>query len=114
MHFGVLRHFPVVAAIAACLAAAPALAEDPSFALIIKDHKFEPTELVVPAGAKIRLVVKNQDSTPEEFESSSLKREKVIPGGKEAVITIGPLKQGSYEFWGDFNKQSARGKLVAQ
>jgi hypothetical protein len=96
------------------LAAAPAFADDPSFNITIKDHKFEPAELAVPANKKVALVVKNLDSTPEEFESKELRREKVIPGGQEATIYVGPLKPGRYEFFGEFNPKTARGHLVVK
>ena len=63
-----------------------AAAADPELLLVIKNHRFEPTELKVPAGQRVKLTVHNQDSTPEEFESHKLNREKVIPGGAKAVI----------------------------
>ncbi len=92
----------------------PAAAQEPTFTLTIRDHKFDPAELDVPAGAKIKLIVKNADPTPEEFESTELRREKVIPGGQEGIVFVGPLKPGRYEFFGDFNPKSARGHLIAK
>jgi hypothetical protein len=93
----------------------PARADDePTFTLTIKDHRFEPTQLDVPAGVKIKLLVKNADATPEEFESIELRREKVIAGGQEAIIFVGPLKPGVYGFFGDFNPKTARGQIVAK
>ena len=93
----------------------PVLAQDKlEFALIIKNHRFEPTEIVVPAGKKVTLIVHNQDATPEEFESHSLKREKVIAGGGKASIFIGPLKPGRYEFVGEYNEKTARGAIIAK
>jgi len=91
-----------------------ALAQDPSFTITIKDHRFDPSEIQVPAGKKIRLIVKNLDPTPEEFESSDLKREKVIPGKSEATIVIGPLKPGTYKFVGEFHESTAKGSIVAK
>lgn len=82
--------------------------------LVIKDHKFEPAELKVPAGQKVRILVHNQDKTPEEFESTSLKREKVIPGGAKVPVLVGPLKAGRYEFVGEFHEATARGVLIAE
>jgi hypothetical protein len=102
---------------AALLSIAPlfgAAADTPSFSLTIRNHRFEPAELVVPADQKIELRVINQDPTPEEFESSELHREKVVPGGKQISVFIGPLKPGSYEFFGDFNPATARGHIVAK
>jgi hypothetical protein len=89
-------------------------AQEATFALVIKDHKFQPTEIEIPAGQKIALTVKNNDPTPEEFESAELRREKVIPGGEQIIVYIGPLKPGRYEFFGDFNPTTARGHIVAK
>ncbi len=82
--------------------------------LTIKDHRFSPTELTVPAGKKFRIVVDNQDATAEEFESKALRVEKVIPGKKKATINLGPLKPGSYAFVGEFHESTAKGTLVAK
>jgi len=85
-----------------------------AYTLTIREHRFEPAELEVPAGKKIKLVVKNEDSTPEEFESRSLKREKVIPGKSQATVSIGPLDPGTYDFFGEFHEESAKGRIVAK
>jgi len=100
--------------IALALSVSLAHAEDLRFSISIKDHKFEPASLNVPAGKKFKLVVKNMDSSAEEFESDDLHREKIIGGGKEATINIGPLKAGTYKFFGEFNPKTAQGTLVAQ
>lgn len=104
----------VLAAIALPLLLSPAAAEDATAALTIKNHRFEPAELTVPANKRVRLTVKNMDSTPEEFESHELSREKVIPGGAQAVILIGPLKPGTYKFYGEFHEDTAQGRIVAK
>ena len=91
----------------------PVVAED-SYGLTIKDHKFVPDTLEVPANARIKLVVKNEDATPEEFDSDNLHREKVVPAGAEAIIYIGPLKPGTYEFKGEYHQDTAKGRVVAK
>lgn len=93
---------------------APVQAAEPEALLVIKNHRFEPEELKVPAGKRVKLVVHNQDSTPEEFESHSLNREKVVPGGAKATIFIGPLKPGRYAFVGEYNETTAKGTIVAE
>ena len=108
------RWFPALIVAAAAALGTSARAQDISFSLTIKDHRFEPTELQVPAGRKFKLLVKNLDATPEEFDSSDLRREKVIPGKSEATILIGPLKPGSYKFIGEFHEATAKGTLVAK
>jgi plastocyanin len=91
-----------------------ARAADTEVQLVIKNHRFEPAELKVPVGQRVKLIVHNQDSTPEEFESHSLNREKVIPAGAKATIFIGPLKAGRYNFFGEYNEATAKGIVIAE
>ena len=94
--------------------AALAADEVPEISLVIKDHRFTPELVKVPAGKKVKLVVDNQDATPEEFDSRELNREKVIPGKSKLNIFIGPLKPGKYAFIGEFNQATANGVVVAE
>lgn len=89
-------------------------AEVPEFTIEIRDHLFFPSTLDVPANTKIKLIVVNKDTTPEEFESYELNREKVIMGGARATIFIGPLKPGEYPFFGEFNPKTAQGLIRVQ
>lgn len=84
------------------------------YSLLIKEHRFQPAELTVPAGTKVKLLVENLDSTPEEFESHGLNREKIISGNSKATIYIGPLAPGRYTFEGEFNAKTAQGVIIAQ
>lgn len=104
----------LLAALSLSLLAALAAAAEPELQIVIKNHRFEPVELKVPAGQRIKLVVHNQDATPEEFESHSLNREKVIPAGAKATIFIGPLKPGRYDFFGEYNEATAKGAVIAE
>lgn len=103
-----------VFALCVCLSAWSVQAADTELSLVIKNHRFEPAELKVQANQRVRLTVHNQDSTPEEFESHALNREKVIPAGAKAVIFIGPLKPGRYEFEGEFNASTAQGVVIVE
>ena len=78
----------------------------------IKNHKFEPEIITAPPMKKIKIHVANHDSTPEEFESLSLKREKLIPPKSTSVIVLAPLKQGEYNFFGEFHQDTAKGKII--
>jgi len=100
--------------LAACLLPLTALAATPEVTLTIKDHRFSPVEVHVPAGKRIKLIVENRDRTPEEFESYDLNREKIIPGGSKGVIYIGPLDAGRHPFFGDFHKDTAKGAVIAE
>lgn len=91
-----------------------AAAEVPEILLEIRDHLFFPSIIEIPTGVKVRLVIDNQDSTPEEFESYPLNREKVISGNSRTVVFIGPLPPGEYPFFGEFYPKTAQGKVVVK
>ena len=89
-------------------------AEIPEFTLVIKNHVFSPSDITIPADTKVKLIVDNQDATPEEFESHELNREKVIPGNSQAKIFVGPLNAGTYPFYGEFNQPTAHGSIIVK
>ena len=93
---------------------APAAAQETTVRLTIKGHRFEPAEVKVPAGKPITLLVRNADPTPEEFESKTLRVEKVIAGNNEATIRLRALQPGRYRFYGEFNEATAQGALVVE
>jgi hypothetical protein len=109
-----LLHQICAAAVGYGLLVAPVRAETPEFTLVIESHRFTPAELTVPAGQKIKLLVENRDPTPEEFESYDFNREKIVPGKGRITLFVGPLKPGRYEFFGEFNPDTARGFIVAK
>ena len=94
--------------------AAPVGAQEPvNLAISIKNHRFQPAEIQAPANVPIVLHVKNLDPTPMEFESVTLRVEKVVTGNGESVIRLRPLAPGRYNFFDDFNQQ-ANGVLVVK
>jgi hypothetical protein len=82
--------------------------------ITIRGHKFEPSELHVPAGKRIVLTVINTDPLSEEFDSPALKAEKVIAGSSQAIVRIAPLKPGTYEFVGEYHEETAKGRVIAE
>ena len=96
------------------LLAAPASAQTPvNLTVTVKDHKFQPAELAAPANVPIMLRVKNLDAKPMEFESVSLRVEKVVTPNSEGIIRIRPLAPGRYTFFDDFNPDTT-GVLVVK
>jgi hypothetical protein len=106
------RMFGSLATVILSLWAGQALAGPPEFEIEIRNHLFQPDTLIVPANTKVKLIIYNRDPTPEEFESYELNREKVILGGRKAIVFIGPLEPGEYPFFGEFNPQTALGSIV--
>lgn len=97
------------------LAGGAARADEPlTIALTIKDHRFEPAEIHVPAGKPTILVITNEDGTAEEFDSTALKTEKVIAGGTRGSVRLRPLGPGRYPFMGEFHADTAQGVVIAE
>lgn len=109
-----MRRVIVAIGLVAILAMGAAAARADDYVLTIKDHRFNPTEIKVPANKRVQIMVINDDPTPEEFESHEMKVEKVIPGKSKGVVRIGPLKPGRYPFFGEFHEATAKGTVVAE
>jgi hypothetical protein len=90
----------------------PAPATD-AFTLTLKEHQFAPTELQVPANERFRIEVENRDLTPAEFESTDLHVEKIVVGGGKIIVSVGPLRPGTYRFFDDYNPDTTKGTIVA-
>lgn len=86
----------------------------PEHTLVIQDHRFTPSEITIPAGSKVRIIIDNRDASSEEFDSDSLGREKVVAGKSRGAVVIGPLKPGRYPFMGEFHAQTAQGAVIVQ
>lgn len=96
------------------LASTTFAADLPEYTLVLKDHAYQPGELKVPAGVKFRLIVRNEDATAEEFESTDFNREKVVMPHSSGSLYVGPLKAGDYRFFGDFHPDTAKGRLIVE
>jgi Cupredoxin-like domain len=84
-----------------------------TLSISVKNHRFQPAELHAPANVPVTLRLKNLDPTPMEFESVSLRVEKVVTGNGEGIIRLRPLSPGSYNFFDDFH-QETNGKLIVR
>lgn len=84
------------------------------YKIIIRNHRFVPSEITVPAKTKVKLIIINEDASPEEFESHELNREKIVTGKGRITVFIGPLKAGRYPFFGEFNMKTAQGVVIAK
>lgn len=88
--------------------------ELPSFQLTAKDGKLIPNRLEVPAGKKLKLLLKNEGPGPEEFESASPRLEKVLAPGANSFVVVQPLQPGTYRIFGEFHADTAECLLIAK
>ena len=89
-----------------------AIAEPLFIELKLQNHLFTPEVLNLPANQPITLIIHNKDQTAEEFESHDLSREKLLLPKSSTKIFLGPLKPGIYSFFGEFNSNTAIGKIL--
>ena len=109
-----MRRFFIVLGTVAAMTAGVADARADDYVVTIKDHRFSPAEIKVPANQRVTITVVNEDATPEEFESNPMKVEKVIAGKSKGTVRIGPLKPGRYPFIGEYNEATAKGTVIAE
>ena len=108
-----LRRLALAAVLAVASAASASASASEPVRLVIKDHRFTPGEVTVPANERFRLEVENQDATPAELESTDLRVEKVVTPGGKITVMAGPLKPGVYTFVDEYHSDTARGTLTA-
>jgi cupredoxin-like protein len=87
---------------------------DEPFAIHARGGRFEPAELVVPAGTAFKVLVTNEEKAPIEWESFELHRERVIQPGDTITVYIPALSAGSYKFFDDFHRDTPEGQIVAK
>ena len=100
----------------ACLASAVSVqaADILTFKLDMQDGKFNPARIEVPAGQRIKIEIRNIGKSAAEFESTELRKEKVLAPGADSFIVIAPLRPGEYKFFDDFHLNMPQGVIVAK
>jgi hypothetical protein len=112
---GMLAVGAIIVAVILVALAPGAWAEDAATVrLSLKDHRFQPAEARAPAGKPITIVISNLDPTPAEFESKTLRVEKVVAGGGTITVQIRPLAAGRYRFFDDYHEDTTEGFLIVQ
>ena len=95
-----------------CFLSAKAFSEELTIEITLQDHVFLPDEIHIPKDKKIVLLINNMDSTVEEFDSPSLRREKILRSNSVTKVVLGQLASGKYEFVGEFHAETAKGILI--
>ena len=102
-------------AVGLCAFTAAAQAQQPTeIQLNYKDKKFDPAEITAAANTPIVIKLKNLDAKAMEFESKTLRIEKVVAGNSDATVNVRAQKPGRYEFFDEYNEKVARGALVVK
>jgi heme/copper-type cytochrome/quinol oxidase subunit 2 len=103
-----------VLALGLCAAPAARSEDATTVQVALKDHRFIPAELAAPANKPVVVEVTNQDPTPAEFESKTLRVEKVVAAGGKISVRIRALPPGRYRFYDDYHEDTTEGFLVVR
>jgi plastocyanin len=96
-------------------AGTPARADQvPTFDVVAKEGRLEPARLEVPAGQRIKFVIRNQGKTPIEFENAAMRIEKVLAPGASSFVILPKLKPGEYTFVDEFHEDTAKMTVIAK
>jgi plastocyanin len=82
--------------------------------LVLEHNRFTPEVIKVKAKTAVVLVIENKDNAVEEFDSTALRVERLIPAGKTVRIRLPGLPAGTYEFIGEYHESTAQGRVVAE
>ena len=105
----------MLATVALLLSPAQARAADLlTYTVVAKGGKLIPDKLDVPAGVRIKIVIRNEGHDAIEFESLRLRKEKVLAPGAESFLVIAPLKPGEYEFFDEFHPDTGRCLIIVK
>jgi plastocyanin len=77
------------------LAVTAAQAADTAVTLTINNHRFTPAEIHVKANTPTTVTLINNDSATEEFDSTSLKIEKVVAGHTTGTMRWRPFSHNA-------------------
>ncbi|MCK6420040.1 MAG: cupredoxin domain-containing protein [Aquabacterium sp.] len=86
----------------------------PTFEVVARDGRLSPPRLEVPAGSRIKLVIKNDGKSPIEFENLAMRVEKVLAPGGTSFVVLPRLKPGEYEFIDEFHMDTGKMTVVAR
>lgn len=114
MTVSLIRAAALCAALALSFAATARADDSVTVKVSLKDHKFVPAEPTAPAGKTVTIEVSNLDTTPAEFESKTLRVEKVVPAGGTVTVKVRALTAGRYRFFDDYHEDTTEGFLVVQ
>lgn len=85
----------------------------PAWTITIRDGVFTPQRIDVPAGQRIKLILRNEGPGPLEFENAELFVEKILAPNAESFVVV-KLPPGEHLFVDEFNIASGEILIVAR
>lgn len=108
-----MRRLFAVTLVSVFALAGSAFAQEP-IEVHLKNHRFTPNVIKVKANQTNVIMLHNDDDTADEFDSTSLKVEKVVPGHQKGAVRLRPLPPGKYPFMGEFHSATAQGMVISE
>jgi hypothetical protein len=109
-----MTHFKMKSLMLALLMIATPVLADDAIEVHLKNHKFSPSVIKVKANKPAMIILYNDDDSADEFDSSALKIERVVPGHNKGNIRLRALAPGKYPFMGEYHADTAQGVVIAE
>ncbi len=85
-----------------------------TYEIVLKDHRFKPSEIHVPNGKPFFVLVTNANDAPDEFEMLIPALEKTLQPGQQGKVKIKPLGPGRFPFFGEADPDNEQGAFISE
>lgn len=80
--------------------------------LTLKDYRFTPETLTIPANQRVKVELSNEDANGDDFESKDLHVDKEVQAMSYVSFFVGPLAPGRYAFQAEKSAATAHGTII--
>lgn len=85
-----------------------------SYTITLSKGRISPAALEVPAGKRIKLVLRNEGPGPCEFENLDMHIEKILAPGAQSFVVLSSMRAGTYRFIDEFHPDAGGMSLIVK
>lgn len=85
-----------------------------SYTITLRNGRISPAALEVPAGKRIKLVLRNEGPGPSEFENLDMHIEKILAPGAQSFVVLASMRAGTYRFIDEFHPDAGGLNLIVK
>jgi len=73
---------------------------------VLKDHRFHPQRITVPADTRVEVSIDNQQAVPAVIMSFMFSRQKLVSAHHRVVLYLPPMGAGTYHLFDDLHRST--------
>lgn len=85
-----------------------------SYTVTLSKGRISPAALEVPAGKRIKLLLRNEGPGPSEFENLAMHVEKILAPGAQSFVVLSAMRAGTYRFIDEFHPDAGGLNLIVK